>query len=398
MSMDRQAAQRNRHAYNSGMAAFFLSGICAISAGVIISILRDRYQFSFSFSGTLVSIMSIGNVVALLVSGVLPGMIGEKTTTLTLTIGYFLGYLISALTGNPILLGFAFLMAGVAKGCTASKCAILVGGNTDDRPRALSLMNAWFALGALLCPFLISSLQGIHASMPMLCISLTGLCLWLVFCFSGLPNRTVSPAGTPEKTDYSFLKNRIFWLLAMLIFCENAAEYTVNGWLVTYYKNEQILSGALAAYTVTVQWVFTLAARLMLAFLMKNRNPFKALAVMGVGMTATYGVLLKVSTPLPALIALALFSFSVAGTYPMGVASIGEMLSSASVGILLAFAGIGGILFPWLVGIVADLAGLRSGMAVNLVPCVGIIVISLILLSCRKGHHDNTMNKERNAV
>ena len=390
--MNRQTAPGNKHAYNSGMVAFFLSGICSISSGVIISILRDRYRFSFGLSGTLVSAMSIGNMLALLVSGILPGMIGERATTLTLTIGYFLGYLISALTGNPVFLLVGFLVAGIAKGCTASKCTILVGNNTDDRPKAMSLMNAWYALGALLCPFLIASLQGVHASMPMFCIALTGLCLWFVFCFSGLPGRA------PRKTDYSFLRNGGFWLLAMLMFCENAAEYTVNGWLVTYYKNEQILTGTLAAYTVTVQWAFTLAARLLLAFLMKNKNPFKALAVMGVGMTVMYGVLLKVSTPLPALIALALFSFSVAGTYPMGLASIGEMLSSASVGILLAFAGVGGILFPWLVGIVADHAGLRSGMAVNLIPCIGITAISLIMLSRRKGRADNQTTKEGDPV
>ena len=396
--MNRQTASAKKRAYNSGMAAFFLSGICSISSGVIISILRDRYGFSFSLSGTLVSAMSIGNMVALLVSGILPGMIGERATTLTMTIGYFLGYLISALTGNPVFLLFGFLIAGIAKGCTASKCTILVGNNTDDRPKAMNLMNAWYALGALLCPFLIATLQGINASMPMYCIALTGLGLWLVFCFSGLPGRAVSPTGARRRTDYSFLRNGGFWLLAMLMFCENAAEYTMNGWLVTYYKNEQILTGALAAYTVTVQWAFTLAARLLLAFLMKDRNPFKALAVMGVGMTVMYGVLLKVSAPLPALIALALFSFSVAGTYPMGVASVGEMLSSASVGILLAFAGVGGILFPWLVGIVADHAGLRTGMAVNLIPCIGITVISLILLSRRKRGADNSTTKERNAV
>ena len=106
---------------------------------------------------------------------------------------------------------------------------------------------------------------------------------------------------------------------------------------------------------------------------------------MGVGMTVMYGVLLKMSAPVPALIALALFSFAVAGAYPMGVAGIGKMLSSASVGILLAFAGVGGILFPWLVGIIADAAGLRTGMAVNLIPCIGIIILSLILLFRRKG-------------
>ena len=382
--MEHQQTKINRHAYNSGMAGFFLSGICAISAGVIVSILRDRYQFSFSFSGTLVSTMSIGNMAALLLAGILPGIIGEKATTLIMTSGYFLGYLASALTGNPVFLLLAFLVMGVAKGCSANKCTILVGNNTDDRSKGLNLMNAWFALGALLCPFLIASLQGVHSSMPMISVSLAGLCLWFVFLFSGLPGKKASVAGVSGKTDYSFLKSPVFWLLALLLFCENAAEYTVNGWLVTYYKNEQILTGTLATYTVTVQWGFTLAARLLLAFLLKGRNPFKALAIMGVGMTVMYGVLLKVSTPIPALIALALFSFSVAGAYPMGVASIGEMLSSASVGVLLAFAGIGGILFPWLVGIIADAAGLRSGMAVNLIPCVGIVILSLMLLSYRK--------------
>ena len=58
--------------YNAGMAGFFLSGICAISAGILVSILLDLYHFSYGFSGTLISIMSIGNMLALLLSGILP--------------------------------------------------------------------------------------------------------------------------------------------------------------------------------------------------------------------------------------------------------------------------------------------------------------------------------------
>lgn len=379
--MEQPKKNHNKHAYNAGMAGFFLSGVCAISAGIIVSLLRDRYQFNFSLSGTLISIMSIGNMVSLLVAGVLPDRIGEKATTLILTAGYFLGYGIAALTGNPVLLAAAFLLAGIAKGCAANKCTILVGSNTDEKSRGLNLMNAWFALGALLCPFLISALQGIDPSMPMISVSLAGLCLWFVFLFAGLPGKRTSASGEKQKTDYSFLKNAVFWLLALLVFCENAAEYTVNGWVVTYYKDQQILSGTLASYTVTVQWIAMLVARLLLAFALKVRKPFKLLSLMGVGMTVMYAVLLLVNTPVPALIALALFSFAAAGVYPMGVACVGEMLSSASVGILLSFAGIGGILFPWVVGLVADAAGLRAGMAVNLLPCAGIIILPLIILS-----------------
>ena len=34
---------------------------------------------------------------------------------------------------------------------------------------------------------------------------------------------------------------------------------------------------------------------------------------------------------------------------------------------------------PLLVGLIADRAGIQAGMAINLVPCVGIILISAVL-------------------
>ena len=370
---------KQRRQYYAGMAGFFLGGICAISAGIIVSILRDRYSLSYSFSGTLVSAMSIGNMLALMISGVLPGKIGEKGTTLILSSGAFFGYLLMAVTGSPILLLAAFLLAGVSKGCTANKCTLLVSNNTDDKQKALSMLNAWFAFGALLCPFLVSFLQRKSNTLPMLGVSFAGLCLWLLFLWAGLPGK---PSGPERKNaaDYSFFRSPVFWILTMLLFCQNAAEYTVNGWVVTYYKNEQILSGPLAAYTVTVQWGLNLVARLLLAFVLKVKKPYKALAVMGVGVTVMYAVLLRMHSAVPALIVLGLFAFSIAGVYPMTIACTGEMMSSASLGFLLSFAGIGGIVFPWLVGVIADAAGLRTGMAVNLIPCAGIIVLPLQMI------------------
>ena len=74
---------------------------------------------------------------------------------------------------------------------------------------------------------------------------------------------------------------------------------------------------------------------------------------------------------------------SIAGAYPMGVACVGEMMSSASVGLILAFAGVGGILFPWFVGLLSDAAGIRTGMTLNLIPCAGIILIPALLTRLR---------------
>jgi fucose permease len=72
------------------------------------------------------------------------------------------------------------------------------------------------------------------------------------------------------------------------------------------------------------------------------------------------------------------FSFAMAGVNPTGVAGAGNMLSAASMGIMLPTAGFGAILMPWIIGIVAEHVSLRAGMFCNLVPCAGILVFGLL--------------------
>ena len=77
----------------SGFIAFFLSGICSISTGIIVSLLQERYGFDYNMTGTLLSICSIGNLIAGFATGVLPAKIGLKTTIIMLSAEYELGYL-----------------------------------------------------------------------------------------------------------------------------------------------------------------------------------------------------------------------------------------------------------------------------------------------------------------
>ena len=44
-----------------------------------------------------------------------------------------------------------------------------------------------------------------------------------------------------------------------------------------------------------------------------------------------------------------------------------------------AAASSGAILMPWIIGIVAEKAGLAAGMASNIVPCVGLIIFTLLV-------------------
>ena len=170
-----------------------------------------------------------------------------------------------------------------------------------------------------------------------------------------------------------------FWLLTGLLFCQNAAEQSVTGWMVTYFKGSGIITGALAAYTVTVMWGATLVARLLIAFVFPFKQPRKAMVVMGVGCTIFYFFLMQAHTQGAAILLLFAFAFSMAGMNPTAVASAGKMTSVTSMGIMLPAASSGAILMPWIIGRVAERAGLAVGMACNIVPCIGLVIFAILV-------------------
>ncbi|MBR2286783.1 MAG: MFS transporter [Clostridia bacterium] len=364
-----------------GMLAFGLSGLCAISSGVIVSLLQDMHGFSFEVTGSLLTALNIGNMAAAFLAGLLSGKIGWKKTVLLLGIGYTVGYALCALTGSIGLLMAAFVLIGLTKGTVLHTSTSLVGGHTDNRVVSLQLMHSAYAIGALLCPFLLRALGKRSASAPMLGIASVGLMLYLLFVF--LPQEEdagVNSGGAREKTDRTFLRDPTFWLSALLLFCQNGAEYGVTGWMVTYYKDQQILTGSLSAYAMTIMWASTLIGRLLIAFRLHIQRPFRALMGMGGICTLVYACLILSTRPPLAVGMLILFSLAMAGTNPMITASTGKNFHPASLAVMLPIGSLGGILMPLLIGLVSGKMGLRLGMCVNLIPCAGIFLLSAIAL------------------
>ena len=370
--------QQSARLRNTGFLTFFFSGICAISAGVVVSLLQEEYCFAYGMTGTLLSLMSIGNLIAGFLVGVLPGALGMKRSVLLLTIGYAVGYSLMGLTGAMAVLALAFFLVGIAKGSVMNTCTILVSDNSASRTRGMNLMHSCYACGALLCPFLIAAAARVSTALAVFLLAVLGLMLWLVYGFTPLGGGSQKTARTKEVIDWSFLHAPRFWLLTGLLFCQNAAEQSVTGWMVTYFKGSGIIAGSLAAYTVTVMWGATLVARLLIAFVFPFKNPRKAMVGMSVLCTFFYVLLVRADTQGMAIVLLFAFAFSMAGLNPTAVASAGRMTSVTSMGIMLPAASSGAILMPWIIGIVAEKAGLAAGMASNIVPCVGLIIFTLL--------------------
>ena len=371
--------QRNTRLRNAGFVTFFFSGICTISSGVVVSLLQEEYGFAYGMTGTLLSLMSVGNLLAGLLIGMLPSVLGMKPSVLLLTIGYAVGYGIMGLTGVEILLAVAFFLVGIAKGSVINTCTILVSDHSADRTRGMNLMHSCYACGALLCPFLIAAAARVSTELAVFLLAAVGLVLWLVYVFTPLRGGKSKSSAEKEAIDWSFLRSARFWLLTGLLFFQNAAEQSVNGWMVTYFKGSGIIAGALAAYTVTVMWGATLIGRLLIAFVFPLKQPRKAMVFMAVFCTAFYFAMMQTHSQLPAILLLFAFAFSMAGMNPTAVASAGKMTTVTSMGIMLPVASSGAILMPWVIGVVAESAGLAAGMMTNIVPCVGLVIFAILV-------------------
>ena len=360
---------------NTGLFAFFISGICSISAGVVVSILQETYGFAYSFTGTFLSMMSIGNLTAGFAAGMLMGRLGMRTTMVILTAGYSAGYLAMAVSGYPAVLALAFLGVGIAKGSTTNCCTILVGENSRDRTKGLNIMHGCYAMGALLCPFFISAALRQANRIPQIFLAVCGLFLWAAFW--QVPAGKKGKHSKEQGRDWDFLKSRKFWLLTGLVFCQNAAETSVTGWLVTYFKGSGIITGSLSTYTVTVMWGATLVARALIAFVIPLKNPYSAMIKMSAFCTVFYIGLILAGSQTTAVALLFAFAFSMAGMNPTAVASAGKMTSVTSMGIMLPAASSGAILMPWIIGLVAERFGIATGMAVNILPCTVMLLLSV---------------------
>ena len=279
-------------------------------------------------------------------------------------------------TGAEVLLAVAFFLVGIAKGSAMNACTILVSDNSADRTRGMNLMHSCYACGALLCPFLIAAAAKVSASLAVFLLAALGVVLWLVYLKTPMEGKA---KGQKTAIDWSFLRSAQFWLLTGLLFCQNAAEQSVTGWMVTYFKGSGIIAGTLAAYTVTVMWGATLVARLLIAFVFPFKNPRKAMITMALTCTIFYVGLMQAHSQLAAILLLFAFAFAMAGMNPTAVASAGRMTSVTSMGIMLPAASSGAILMPWVIGRVAESAGLAAGMATNIIPCIGMCIFTVLV-------------------
>lgn len=383
MDLIAQEQQENRLLRNT-LFVFFVSGAASQPLGSFIPFLRETYGFSYDLSGILLSCQSVGNLIAVLIAGVLPVYLGRRRGILVTAIWMAVGYLIFASgIGTPALLIAACLMTGVARGGNSNFSNTMISTLPGDKAtRGYNLLHGCFAIGALLSPLLLIFCTGRWPGTGWRIVAgvLCLLCISQLAVYGKMPLPAEKTEKSLKSVDYSFLKVKQFWLGAAMLLFYISTEYAIVGWLVTYFQDIGVLSPDYAQMMNSLLWLVIFVGRMVGAAITGKVSRSCILLADGFGLFAFFLLMFFSRTPGPIVLGLVGVGFFMATIYPTAFAFGSGAIRGNDLGcsIMIFTGSAGGIITPALVGFVAEEAGIRAGMGL-IVAYTALLLLSIIL-------------------
>lgn len=415
--------EKNRQFYLS-YCAFVINGMLALSIGSLLPFIRDARALEYAFCGLLVSLHSVGNLVASFTAGALPLLIGRKKSILFFNAFSSIAYLLILAGGSNFLLALAFFMTGLARGAASNYCNMKINSLAPGKAWIINGLHAMFSIGAFIFPILLTLLTAknaaswTYACIFMLVMSILGWILYLLIpegqdgASPGMGNggrhekrllsnaspgqegrRTCDTAeqgsrsescGLPEQENgvsgMGFFKEPLFYICTATLFFYLCAEQGVIGWMITYFKDTGLLNASLSQITASVLWIMILMGRLTAAWLSTKIKKEKLLVFMGVGLVAFFILLILSRSTGWIMAGIMGFGYSMAGIYPTTVSFTGNIIQKYPLAwsFILTLASLGSIIMPSVIGRIAESAGIFYGMS-------SIGAVLLIDLACIVG-------------
>ena len=286
------------------------------------------------------------------------------------------------------ILGVALVVIGAGGGIiNGGSNALVADLSSDARGANLQLLGVFFGVGAVGVPFMLATLTGTFSQATL--IAGMGALVLIPLIVIGL---TEFPApkqaqGFPIAAAGALVRDPLLLLMGFMLFLESGMEITVGGWTSTFVNDELAVSARSGLIILSLYWMGTILTRLALGWLLRRSSPFRLLfACM---MTALVGALLLLITHsvVVAIVGVFFLGIGFAPTFPSVLGFIGDRyttLSGTAFSLALAMALTGGMLLPYLAGILGDRFGMRGSFSI--VPAALLLLMGLLgILSRRLG-------------
>lgn len=384
--MDIKTNKQENRLMAATLFVFFVSGASSVLLGNLMPFLREVYGFSYAHQGLLLSLPSWGNLVAIFVTGYLPTYIGRRRTVLLTAVWMCAAFAVFTTGfGGAAMLPLACLMTGVARGGNTNFSNTMMSTLPGNKSAiGYNLLHGAFAMGAVLSPLaLITFTKSDEGGWKMMTAGIVVLCIVQLCVYAKMRLPAENITKSIKQVDRSFLRSKNFWLGAMILFFYISAEYAIVNWLVTYFKDTGVLSAQVSQLMTSLLWVVIFIGRMIGAALVGRVSRKYILLADGVGLLCFFLLVFFSRSELPIFIGIMGVGLFMATIYTSALAMGTESIRGNDLGVstMILIGSTGGIITPAVVGLVAEKAGIQTGMGV--VVAVTVMLLGTIILSIR---------------
>jgi fucose permease len=366
---------------------FLALGLVVSMLGPSLPYLAQNTGSTLAGVGTLFTALFIGALLAQLSFGPVNDRFGVRAVTFVGLVLMAVGYAgVSISPSLPLALALMFLM-GLGDGLVIVSVNVMVSEVFASRSVvALNLSNVFYGVGAVSGPALSSlAMQNWGSAAPaMWTAALVLLTLAAVVPFLRVPGGIAAQGTTGAEAGHaatSIYRSPLLWMLGSILMIYVGSELGLGSWAITYLDRGTGLAVSDAALVTSAFWLSLTAGRLLGAFVGIKLGSANLLALSLAGVVVgtvilqfsggsttvmTLGVLVMgtfLGPVYPTVIALT------TGSFPQNPGKAASMV--------MAMGSIGGMIIPWLQGVLLEAAGTYASIAVLLAASLAMLTLYL---------------------
>jgi len=359
--------------------SFVPIGIATVLLGPMLPALSARWSLNYAQAGALFNAQYLASTCAVACSGVLAARWGfrfpMKAGLLLMTLG------LSCLLSGPKVVGILSIASyGAGLGLAVPAANLLVAAaNPERRSATLSLLNFFWSLGAVACPFFTAAAAK-SGHLPTFLLIIAAISLAVAIGIALMPSSIREPAATRDRQPMLPLirqRKPAFSVLALLFLLYVGVENGFGQWMASYAKSLGTLSTAMALATPSFFYASITLGRWIAPILLRTIDDVRLVQAGTLLACAGMAGLILSHALLGVLTSACVAGLGLSSVYPITISLLSRQFESSNIGSLMfTLSNVGGGLLPWIVGLSSDRFGtLKAGILVPFLGCIGMFLL-----------------------
>ncbi len=336
---------------------FALTAVAHTVGGPLLPSVAAAFHFNDSQSGLLFFLYFAGTS--------LGALLCRANYVRTMTLGFVAMAVccVGISVASWPILPVAFLFLGISVGVPMSAVSLFVGCTFQDRcAPLLTFLNFSWSVGALASPLIAARVLVHHSYRAAYVVLAVAALLAACACFLTLKDapEPAQSAMQPQSAPHLHL----IAVFALAAFLQVGVENVSTAWLSTYSLRMSGGGAVFAAVSSSLYWGGFLASRAFSSILLLRTPPARIFRIAIAGALAAAMLLAVAPSVMARGFAMALMGAALAPIYPLVIAGFfTQTRRTSDTRWILATAGFGGSVLPWLAGWISACTGsLRMGI------------------------------------